>query len=380
MAAPATAPLKDRLTAHYSQLLDNFTNLFRSARLPDEAGDAGARSQVRLAARPRLRPLHQAWAMIAEPLEAVPRQRRFPQACCRRHRRRPGHQPPLTLAALHPPAGPCARRADGGVCAEDAAGLPRPAGSGRRAEAQRAVERHRRAQCRGASQGGWLGVCLCVITALGLLRQEPVRRQSRPGGEADGRAGHEWPRERLWRARLRPAGAAAHRSPARHRRWPAARRRQRRRRRSCRSASSSCSSASTQRCRWALRCAAANSLCCTCTSLPAACACAPVPGGHSSIMTSDPPLPTATRSWCRRCQRAAARSTRRRRRRAAQRGSGRQCCSTMIFSMCRWSTFEPHCATTPLYPALCTQLRSRPLRGMRIKHRQNSQNSHRTSS
>lgn len=48
----AIAPLRDRLTQQYQQLLDNFTNLIRSARLPDEAGDAGARSQVR--AGPRL--------------------------------------------------------------------------------------------------------------------------------------------------------------------------------------------------------------------------------------------------------------------------------------------------------------------------------------
>lgn len=45
--ASGTAPLKDRLVAHYQQLLDNFTNLLRSARLPDEAADAGGRSQVR---------------------------------------------------------------------------------------------------------------------------------------------------------------------------------------------------------------------------------------------------------------------------------------------------------------------------------------------
>lgn len=45
-AAMATASLKDRIRSEYQQLLDNFANLLRSARLPDESGDAGAR-QVR---------------------------------------------------------------------------------------------------------------------------------------------------------------------------------------------------------------------------------------------------------------------------------------------------------------------------------------------
>lgn len=39
----ATASLKDRIRSEYQQLLDNFANLLRSARLPDESGDAGAR-------------------------------------------------------------------------------------------------------------------------------------------------------------------------------------------------------------------------------------------------------------------------------------------------------------------------------------------------
>ncbi|PRW45367.1 N-lysine methyltransferase METTL21A [Chlorella sorokiniana] len=43
--AAATVPLKDRIQQQYSQLLDNFTNLLRSARLPDDASDAGARAQ-----------------------------------------------------------------------------------------------------------------------------------------------------------------------------------------------------------------------------------------------------------------------------------------------------------------------------------------------
>lgn len=43
----STAPLRDRITQQYQQLLDNFNNLLRSARLPDEGGDAGARAQVR---------------------------------------------------------------------------------------------------------------------------------------------------------------------------------------------------------------------------------------------------------------------------------------------------------------------------------------------
>ena len=61
--AAATVPLKDRIQQQYAQLLDNFANLLRSARLPDEAGDAGGRSQVRWpagaarAATPRSPPL-----------------------------------------------------------------------------------------------------------------------------------------------------------------------------------------------------------------------------------------------------------------------------------------------------------------------------------
>ncbi len=43
--AAATVPLKDRIQQQYSQLLDNFTNLLRSARLPDDAADAGGRTQ-----------------------------------------------------------------------------------------------------------------------------------------------------------------------------------------------------------------------------------------------------------------------------------------------------------------------------------------------
>lgn len=48
--AAATVPLKDRIQQQYSQLLDNFTNLLRSARLPDDAGDAGGRSQAQVRA------------------------------------------------------------------------------------------------------------------------------------------------------------------------------------------------------------------------------------------------------------------------------------------------------------------------------------------
>ena len=43
--AAATVPLKDSIQQQYSQLLDNFTNLLRSARLPDDAADAGGRTQ-----------------------------------------------------------------------------------------------------------------------------------------------------------------------------------------------------------------------------------------------------------------------------------------------------------------------------------------------
>ncbi|PSC68208.1 mediator of RNA polymerase II transcription subunit 22 isoform X3 [Micractinium conductrix] len=39
----ATAQLKDRVREQYSQLLEAFANLLRSARLPDEGGDAGSR-------------------------------------------------------------------------------------------------------------------------------------------------------------------------------------------------------------------------------------------------------------------------------------------------------------------------------------------------
>lgn len=46
--AAATVPLKDRIQQQYAQLLDNFTNLLRSARLPDDAGDAGGRAQAQV--------------------------------------------------------------------------------------------------------------------------------------------------------------------------------------------------------------------------------------------------------------------------------------------------------------------------------------------
>ena len=48
----ATAQLKDRVREQYSQLLEAFANLLRSARLPDEGGDAGSR-QVSSGNRPR---------------------------------------------------------------------------------------------------------------------------------------------------------------------------------------------------------------------------------------------------------------------------------------------------------------------------------------
>lgn len=48
----AGANLRDRLSKQYEQLLDNFANLLRAARLPDEAGEAGARSQVRAGRTP----------------------------------------------------------------------------------------------------------------------------------------------------------------------------------------------------------------------------------------------------------------------------------------------------------------------------------------
>ena len=45
MAASTAAALKDKIRADYATLLDNFNNLLRCARLPDESAEA--RPQVR---------------------------------------------------------------------------------------------------------------------------------------------------------------------------------------------------------------------------------------------------------------------------------------------------------------------------------------------
>lgn len=39
----SSAQIKDRVREQYTALLEAFSNLLRSARLPDEGGDAGAR-------------------------------------------------------------------------------------------------------------------------------------------------------------------------------------------------------------------------------------------------------------------------------------------------------------------------------------------------
>ncbi len=41
--AMSSAQIKDRVREQYTALLEAFSNLLRSARLPDEGGDAGAR-------------------------------------------------------------------------------------------------------------------------------------------------------------------------------------------------------------------------------------------------------------------------------------------------------------------------------------------------
>lgn len=41
--AMSSAQIKDRIREQYTALLEAFSNLLRSARLPDEGGDAGAR-------------------------------------------------------------------------------------------------------------------------------------------------------------------------------------------------------------------------------------------------------------------------------------------------------------------------------------------------
>lgn len=65
-AAMATGPLKDRIRAEYAALLDNFTNLLRSARLPDEAGEVGGRPQVSSLGLLRLLPACPPWKPYTE--------------------------------------------------------------------------------------------------------------------------------------------------------------------------------------------------------------------------------------------------------------------------------------------------------------------------
>ena len=54
MAASTAVALKDKIRADYAALLDNFNNLLRCARLPDESGEA--RPQVRADLIARWRP------------------------------------------------------------------------------------------------------------------------------------------------------------------------------------------------------------------------------------------------------------------------------------------------------------------------------------
>ena len=150
--AAATVPLKDRIQQQYSQLLDNFTNLLRSARLPDDASDAGGRSQAQVRAcfgfvwsllcsgflvscrvlraqGQRVRAGGQAGAGAAAALQHLAQASRCmccnPRAC---------HGGSSMLGPRRPLVGiiqPCcmnlfvgtgAQRAAGGICGEDAAG------------------------------------------------------------------------------------------------------------------------------------------------------------------------------------------------------------------------------------------------------------------
>jgi hypothetical protein len=54
MAASTSAALKDKIRADYATLLDNFNNLLRCARLPDESAEA--RPQVRAGLMAVVRP------------------------------------------------------------------------------------------------------------------------------------------------------------------------------------------------------------------------------------------------------------------------------------------------------------------------------------
>ena len=128
--AAAGALLKERIREEYATLLENFNNLLRSARIED--GEPGsARQQV-------WRTLHNGLGPSAPPgpctvpclvwwdrstaaIRALQRCRRLLAAA--RHHHRPTASPPGRSVA----AGTGARRGDGGVCGEDAAGLPRAA-------------------------------------------------------------------------------------------------------------------------------------------------------------------------------------------------------------------------------------------------------------
>lgn len=169
----AAAPLKDRIRSEYQQLLDNFANLVRSARFSDDAGEATSK-QARLGL-----PQRGLCVTSSDRCAASAALGRRPIVCpiVRRWRNRCRSRKPLLSCARDcMPPGPCAPmlskvlplccagarawRADGGVCGEDAAGLPHAAGSGGRAQTERAAQRRRRPQCRGAC------CCLCVQSVL----------------------------------------------------------------------------------------------------------------------------------------------------------------------------------------------------------------------
>jgi hypothetical protein len=109
MSLPSDRPIKDRITADYATLMDNFANLVKAARVPSEQADAGRAQVTRLSSRQRgMTPPSACAAVLSAP--------RLPPAAHARATR------PRQCPSTHTPvccefrAGVCARRDAGGIC------------------------------------------------------------------------------------------------------------------------------------------------------------------------------------------------------------------------------------------------------------------------